>query len=80
MRNPTLETPGLEVIDFIKRSIKEIVGSAGMPKMRNLALEPPGREMIDFIKRSIKENLLSTLSLDFGRAETVSRHISRYQF
>jgi len=55
MRNPALETPGLEMIDFIKRSIKEMVGSAGMPKMRNLALEPPWLEMIDFKKRSIKE-------------------------
>jgi len=26
MRNPALEAPGLEMRDFIKRSIKEIVG------------------------------------------------------
>jgi len=29
MRNPALETPGLEMIDFIKRSIKEMVGLQG---------------------------------------------------
>ena len=26
IRNPALEVPGLEMIDFMKRSIKEIVG------------------------------------------------------
>jgi len=41
--------------DFIKRSIKEMVGFWGVPKMRNPAMEAPGLEMIDFIKRGIKE-------------------------
>jgi len=55
MRNQALETPGLEMIDFIKRSIEEMVGLRGSPQMRDPAPETPGLEMIEFIKRSIKE-------------------------
>ena len=29
MRNPALEAPELEMIDFIERSIKEIIGFCG---------------------------------------------------
>jgi len=55
LRNPALEAPGLEMIDFIKRSIQKIVGFWVVPKMRNLTLEAPGLEIRDIIKRSIKE-------------------------
>ena len=50
------QTPGLETIEFIKRSIKEMVGFWG--DAQNEKSGPGGaREMIDFIKRSIKEML-----------------------
>ena len=54
--NLALEIPGLEMIEFIKRSIKEMVGFWG--GAQNEKSGPEGaREMIDFIQRSIKEML-----------------------
>jgi len=40
MRNPALETPGLEMIDFIKRSIKEMVGLRGSAQNEKREIRP----------------------------------------
>ena len=41
MQNPGIEAPGLEMRDFIKRSIRKLQVSEGVPKMRNPTLEAP---------------------------------------
>ena len=46
-----------EMSDFMKRSIKKVLGSERVPRWRNLALEAPGPEMSEFIKRSIKKRI-----------------------
>jgi len=55
MRNPTREVAGLEMNDFIKRGINEMIGFWGSAQNEKSGPGAPELEMTDFIKKIIKE-------------------------